>query len=105
MKIATWNVNSLAVRLPQVLDWLAANPSRHVTLVGHTDASGALLANVALSRLRAQSVRAALVAKFSTNAAQIDAQGAGYLAPRASNETPEGRTKNRRVEVMLTPTP
>ena len=26
MKIATWNVNSLAVRLPQVLDWLAANP-------------------------------------------------------------------------------
>ncbi|MDE2161481.1 MAG: exodeoxyribonuclease III, partial [Burkholderiales bacterium] len=26
MKLATWNVNSLAVRLPQVLDWLAANP-------------------------------------------------------------------------------
>ncbi|WP_300713299.1 endonuclease/exonuclease/phosphatase family protein, partial [Limnohabitans sp.] len=27
MKIATWNVNSLSVRLPQVLDWLAANPT------------------------------------------------------------------------------
>ena len=26
MKLATWNVNSLSVRLPQVLDWLAANP-------------------------------------------------------------------------------
>lgn len=26
MKLATWNVNSLTVRLPQVLDWLAANP-------------------------------------------------------------------------------
>jgi OOP family OmpA-OmpF porin len=36
-------------------------------------------------------------------AAQIDAQGAGYLAPRASNETPEGRALNRRVEVLLNP--
>lgn len=85
--------------------WLTANPTRNVTLVGHTDASGALVPNVALSRLRAQSVRAALVAKFGADPARIDAQGAGYLAPRASNETAEGRTKNRRVEVMLTPTP
>ena len=30
MQIATWNVNSLAVRLPQVLDWLAANPGVEV---------------------------------------------------------------------------
>lgn len=90
--------------LKALADWLAANPTRNVTLVGHTDASGALLPNVALSRQRAQSVKAALVAKFGTDPARIDAQGAGYLAPRASNETPEGRTKNRRVEVMLTPT-
>lgn len=85
--------------------WLKANPTRHVTLVGHTDASGALPANVTLSRQRAQSVRATLIAKFGVNAGLVEAQGAGYLAPRASNETPEGRTKNRRVEVMLTPTP
>jgi OOP family OmpA-OmpF porin len=91
--------------LKALADWLAANPTRNVTLVGHTDASGALLANVALSRLRAQSVRATLVAKFGADPARIDAQGAGYLAPRASNETAEGRTQNRRVEVMLTPTP
>ncbi len=91
--------------LKALADWLAANPARHVTLVGHTDASGALLPNVALSRLRAQSVEAALMAKFGIDAGRIDAQGAGYLAPRASNETPEGRTKNRRVEVMLTPAP
>lgn len=91
--------------LKALADWLAANPTRHVTLVGHTDASGALLPNVALSRLRAQSVRATLVTKLGADPARIDAQGAGYLAPRASNETPEGRTKNRRVEVMLTPTP
>ena len=91
--------------LKSLADWLSANPTRQVTLVGHTDASGALLPNIALSRLRAQSVRTALVAKFGADAARIDAQGAGYLAPRASNETPEGRTRNRRVEVMLTPTP
>ena len=30
MQIATWNVNSLAVRLPQVLDWLAANPDMQI---------------------------------------------------------------------------
>ncbi len=91
--------------LKALTNWLGANPTRHVTLVGHTDASGALLPNVALSRLRAQSVRATLVTKLGADPTRIDAQGAGYLAPRASNETPEGRTKNRRVEVMLTPTP
>ncbi len=91
--------------LASLAGWLKANPTRKVTLVGHTDASGALIPNVALSRQRAQSVRATLMAKFGTDGGQIDAQGAGYLAPRASNETPEGRTKNRRVEVMLTPTP
>lgn len=85
--------------------WLKANPTRHVTLVGHTDASGALPANITLSRQRAQSVRAALIASYAADPSLIDAQGAGYLAPRASNETTEGRTQNRRVEVMLTPTP
>lgn len=85
--------------------WLVANPTRAVTLVGHTDAVGTLTANTGLSRQRAQSVRASLIARFGAPANQIDAQGAGYLAPRATNETPEGRTKNRRVEVMLIPTP
>ena len=82
--------------------WLIAHPDRKVTLVGHTDASGALAANVALSKKRAASVEAALVA-LGAAGAQIDAQGAGYLAPRADNDTPEGRAKNRRVEVMLAP--
>ena len=62
-----------------------------------------LLANIDLSRLRAQSVRSALLKQYGATPAQIDAQGAGYLAPRASNETPEGRALNRRVEVLLNP--
>lgn len=89
--------------LAELAAWLAANPDRRITLVGHTDASGALPANITLSRQRAQSVRAALLGRYAAAAGQIDAQGAGYLSPRASNETPEGRARNRRVEVLLNP--
>ena len=89
--------------LTELAAWLSAHPDRRVTLVGHTDASGALLANVNLSRLRAQSVRAALLNRYGAAEGQIDAEGAGYLAPRASNESPEGRALNRRVEVLLNP--
>jgi outer membrane protein OmpA-like peptidoglycan-associated protein len=85
--------------------WLKANPALEVTLVGHTDASGSLEGNIALSRQRAAAVRERLMTKYDATPSQIDAQGAGYLAPRASNQTPEGRQKNRRVEVMLTSTP
>jgi outer membrane protein OmpA-like peptidoglycan-associated protein len=89
--------------LSQLAAWLAAHPDRRVTLVGHTDASGTLAANVTLSRLRAQSVRATLLNRYGATGSQIDAEGVGYLAPRASNETPEGRARNRRVEVLLNP--
>ena len=85
--------------------WLKANPDLRVMLVGHTDAEGALDSNNALSRQRATSVRARLIDSLGVEADQIDAAGAGYLAPRASNQTPEGRQINRRVEVMLTSTP
>jgi outer membrane protein OmpA-like peptidoglycan-associated protein len=85
--------------------WLQTDPALRVTLVGHTDATGSLAGNVALSRQRAVAVRERLMAKLGVAGGQMDAQGAGYLAPRASNQTPEGRQKNRRVEVMLTSTP
>lgn len=85
-------------------DWLTANPGRTVTLVGHTDAEGALDANIALSKKRAAAVRDRLTADFSVPAAQVAADGVGYLAPRADNLTEEGRQKNRRVEVVLTST-
>jgi OOP family OmpA-OmpF porin len=84
--------------------YLEANPTARIALVGHTDASGSLAINVALSRQRAASVRNRLVDIYGADAARISAEGVGYLAPRASNLTPEGRTANRRVEVMLTST-
>lgn len=85
--------------------WLKANPTQRVTLVGHTDATGSLAANTALSKQRAAAVRDWLIGHYGAAASQIDAQGAGYLSPRATNQTPEGRAMNRRVEVMLTSTP
>ena len=85
--------------------WLAAHPTQAVVLVGHTDASGGLAANVALSKKRAESVRQVLVARYGVAAAQVSANGVGPLSPRASNLAPDGQQQNRRVEVVPTPTP
>jgi OOP family OmpA-OmpF porin len=84
--------------------WLAANPDRTIALVGHTDASGSLESNVALSRKRAEAVRARLIADHGADGARITALGAGFMAPRGSNLTEEGRAKNRRVEAIVTST-
>ncbi|MCC6007404.1 MAG: OmpA family protein [Rhodobacteraceae bacterium] len=84
--------------------WLLADPERRVTLVGHTDATGALAGNVALSRRRADAVRDALIT-LGVPGDQLAAEGVGYLAPRAANLTEEGRTLNRRVEAVLTSLP
>lgn len=90
--------------LGALADFLGANPDRTVALVGHTDAEGTLDANVAVSRKRAQSVMQRLVTAYGVNPAQLSADGVGFLSPLASNLTPEGRTRNRRVEAMITST-
>jgi outer membrane protein OmpA-like peptidoglycan-associated protein len=84
--------------------YLKANPQRTIALVGHTDASGNLATNIALSTARAASVRDRLIRDFGVPAARVSAEGVGYLAPRASNLTPEGRARNRRVEAVVTST-
>lgn len=90
--------------LTALAGWLKADAVRKVTLVGHTDASGGLDGNVRLSRLRAESVRQVLLYSYGVAPGQVTAEGVGYLAPRASNLTEEGREKNRRVEVISTST-
>ena len=87
--------------LAELAAFLQANPQARVMLVGHTDASGALGANIALSRERARSVRQRLLTEFDIPARQVEAEGVGYLVPRAPNDTEAGRLANRRVEVML----
>ncbi len=84
--------------------WLKADGARSIALVGHTDGSGALAANVALSKRRAEGVRQALLTRYDVAPAQVTAEGVGPLAPRASNDTEAGRQKNRRVEAVKTST-
>jgi len=90
--------------LRDLADYLLVHPARKVALVGHTDSAGSLEANVALSRQRAASVVERLVGDYNVMRSQVEAQGMGYLAPVASNLTPQGRDANRRVEVILTST-
>lgn len=91
--------------LSALADYLATRPAARIALVGHTDTEGALAANIALSKRRAEAVRARLIEQFGVTPSQLSAEGAGWLAPRASNLTPEGRAKNRRVEAVLASTP
>jgi OOP family OmpA-OmpF porin len=86
--------------LDRVAEALAAAPDVSVIVVGHTDASGSLEANLAVSRRRAESVAAALRAR-GVEADRLGATGAAFLAPVASNATAEGRNQNRRVELVL----
>lgn len=88
--------------LSDLAKFLAENPTKTVILVGHTDASGTLDGNVLLSRKRALSVVKRLVDTYGVSPKQLTSEGVGYLSPRASNATKEGRDLNRRVEVVLT---
>lgn len=72
-----------------------------VLLVGHSDMSGPLSGNTSLSQKRAETIRDILVDKYKINPERLSAHGVGFLSPRASNETAEGRAKNRRVEVVF----
>lgn len=88
--------------LQELAAFLNASADRTVVLVGHTDATGGLDINIAVSRKRAASVVERLITAYNVPRAQIAAEGVGYLAPRASNLTEAGRTLNRRVEAVLT---
>jgi outer membrane protein OmpA-like peptidoglycan-associated protein len=90
--------------LAAVAAWLEANPEGTIALVGHTDASGSLAANIAVSERRAEAVAQVLIDRYGVDRARVTAKGVGFLAPRATNQTEEGRRKNRRVEVVVTST-
>ncbi|HET7893757.1 MAG TPA: OmpA family protein [Candidatus Sulfotelmatobacter sp.] len=87
-------------RLAKVSGIVLAYPSLHVAIEGHTDSVGGDEYNQELSEHRAQSVRDYFVQQgIPSNA--IEARGFGKSEPIASNDTPEGRQQNRRVELVL----
>jgi len=73
-----------------------------VIAIGHTDSIGADAYNQKLSVRRAESVKAYLVSK-RVPPNRIYTEGKGEKQPVASNKTKDGRAKNRRVEIVLTP--
>ncbi|KPA21072.1 putative lipoprotein YiaD precursor [Shimia sp. SK013] len=87
--------------LSELATFLNADAGRRVALVGHTDAEGGLDVNIEISRKRAVAVMQRLIEAHGVAKEQLEAQGVGYLAPVASNQTDAGRTANRRVEVVL----
>ncbi|HMM86382.1 OmpA family protein [Azohydromonas sp.] len=99
-------VNSAAIepRLRPVLDafagGLGSEPQMRVRVVGHTDNTGSDAINDPLSLRRAESVRDYLSDR-GVAASRIEVSGRGSREPVATNDTPEGRAKNRRVEIFL----
>lgn len=88
------------VILNQVADSLAAAPAMKVEIGGHTDAQGSDAFNMKLSERRARSVHDYLVAR-GIEPARLSAKGYGEAQPIETNETPEGRELNRRVEMKV----
>jgi outer membrane protein OmpA-like peptidoglycan-associated protein len=71
-----------------------------VYVVGHTDNVGSFEANMKLSRERAESVIRELTGKYHIAADRLKAHGVSSLAPVGSNDTEDGKQKNRRVELV-----
>ena len=73
-------------------------------IAGYTDNTGNAALNLALSQRRAEAVREALI-KFGADPDMLVAKGYGEADPIASNDTPEGRLKNRRIEYHVIKAP
>ena len=89
-----------AQSIGEIAKLLKADPSLKIHVVGHTDNVGDIDANIKLSQDRAEAVLQALVRDHGIAPARLRAYGCGQFAPVASNDTEEGRAKNRRVELV-----
>ena len=86
--------------LEELVDLLSKNPQRRIKVAGHTDASGRKQINLELSRKRATAVTSYLIDR-GVSRQQLFAQGYGSSQPIASNESDEGRARNRRIELIV----
>lgn len=80
---------------------LVDNPDTNINIYGYTDSKGKADYNLKLSDRRAASVKSYLASK-GVNSSRMFTQGMGMADPVASNDTDEGRAKNRRVEFAIT---
>jgi len=86
--------------LRQIADVMTTNDSWTLRVEGHTDNIGGDAYNLELSRSRAAAVRELLIRKFNISPSRLQAVGFGASRPKDTNDTLEGRTRNRRVELV-----
>ncbi len=104
-----WNIRPEAEdTLAKVAKAIRGMKVKHVLIEGHTDSKGSDEYNLRLSQLRAASVKSWLVQNGGISSSLIETKGYGELRPVAPNtnpdgsDNPQGRAKNRRVEIYLT---
>jgi outer membrane protein OmpA-like peptidoglycan-associated protein len=79
---------------------LETNPALKLRIEGHTDSTGSADHNMDLSKRRADAVKAVLVSQFSADPLRLTTAGMGATKPVDTNDTPQGRSLNRRVELV-----
>ncbi len=84
--------------LKMIAEALVKQPALKLRIEGHTDSSGDAAKNLDLSKRRADAVKNALVSQYAVGADRLTAAGLGQTKPLGTNDTPEGRANNRRVE-------
>lgn len=97
---ATVDAGSAAL-MEKVKRALVLFPNATIVVEGHTDSNGGDSTNLILSQDRADAVKKYLVTNFAVDAEKISSIGYGEARPVATNETAEGRTRNRRIDLVL----
>ena len=88
-------------RLDGAVSTLQKNPDVMVDIEGHTDSTGAEEYNLGLSQRRADTVKAHLIS-HGISEDRLTTTGKGEMDPLVSNDTREGKAKNRRIEFVVT---
>ena len=89
-----------AATIKMIASGLQSNSGSNFVIEGHTDSTGDAAHNMDLSQRRAEAVKSVLVAQFGIDGARLTTKGFGPTKPVASNNTPQGRAENRRVEFV-----
>ncbi|GKS96082.1 MULTISPECIES: OmpA family protein [unclassified Acidovorax] len=92
--------SNFAPVLERFAEGLRNNPNTEVRIVGHTDSTGSDAINNPLSMDRAASTRNFLTTR-GVNGGRIQVEGRGSHQPIATNDTNDGRARNRRVEIFV----
>ena len=87
--------------LDEIAEVMISNPSKQLTIIGHTDSDGSAESNQALSEKRAKSVKDYLVIRSKISADRITTLGRGESQPVANGNTADAKAQNRRVEFRL----